>query len=106
MLFFTYSSTKLYDTNISWLLSAINWIHRHTFNPFLYFIGDVWYNLIKRINSLSKIFINGDTFSIATEKMDNHYSVTNPYLNSFSKVVASAFLVDNRLRFKHQKISY
>ncbi|BAS95448.1 Os05g0573400 [Oryza sativa Japonica Group] len=40
-LFFTYSATKFYYTNISWLICAINWIHCHTFNPLLYFIRNV-----------------------------------------------------------------
>ena len=48
---FTYCTTKFNDTDISWLFCAINWIHCDTFNPLLYFICDVWHNLIKRISA-------------------------------------------------------
>ena len=48
---FTYCTTEFYDTDVSWLFCAINWIHCDTFNPLLYFIWDVWHNLIKRIST-------------------------------------------------------
>jgi len=59
---FTYSAAKFNDTNIRWSFFAINWIHCNAFNPILYFICNMWHNLIMKMNTGLVTSVNNGIF--------------------------------------------
>jgi hypothetical protein len=85
----TYSATKFYDTNIGRSFFAFDRIHCNTFNPILYFICNMWHDLILKLNTG---LINRNIFS---HKKLHDMLITD--LDGSTQVVSSPFFVKDSL---------
>lgn len=88
----TNSPTQFYHTNISWALFPIDRNGRYPFNPIFNGICYVW-------DDLESTQAGGSTVSVILLVWKEKHKQVNAsrYLDSFSKIITSAFLVENRL---------